>query len=427
MSKRLILHIDMNSYFATVEQQANPFLRGKPIAVTGSPYTRTVVGASSVEAKKFGVKTGMSFYEAEKLCPQIIRVISDPDKYSEITKRFIHIMERYSPLVEVFSIDEAFLDITDTAERFGGAVAVARKLKSEIRNQCGEWVSCSVGISYNKLLAKLAGEIEKPDGLVVITPGNKEAIFARTPIERANGIGWGCTPRLNLMGVRTLGDLAEMSVGELVQEFGSYGYKLKEIGLGIDESPIRPYWEPEELKSVGHQYTFPQDVSDSRVVEQMIFKLCELVARRARQQEKLGREVHLWWRSAKVLRVDHHKHFESFGRQISLPNHTQDGLAIFWAAQRIWQEAKFGEPVRLVGIVLRNLKDPLPQQLSLLPESWTRGKVMALVDKINEKYGAFAIQQGALLGSVRIKRNMNGYGSDLKAGKTDLLVGGLES
>ena len=147
MQDRIIIHVDMNSYFATVEQQANPFLRGKPIAVTGSPYTRTVVGASSIEAKKFGVKTGMSFPEAIKLCPQIIRVVADPDKYSETTKRFIHILERYTPMVEVFSIDEAFLDLTDTAERFGGPVEVAKKLKADIRRECGEWVSCSVGIS----------------------------------------------------------------------------------------------------------------------------------------------------------------------------------------------------------------------------------------------------------------------------------------
>lgn len=331
-------------------------------------------------------------------------------------------MERYSPLVEVFSIDEAFLDITDTAERFGGPTEVAKKLKSDIRSECGEWVSCSVGISYNKLLAKLAGELKKPDGLVMITPENKDIIFDATPIEKANGIGWGCTPRLNKMGIRTLGDLAEVPIGDLVEEFGSYGYKLKEVGLGIDEAPVRPYWQPDDLKSIGHQYTFPKDVTDQREVEQMIFKLSELVARRARQQEKLGREVHLLWRGTKVLKIDHHKHFETFGRQISLSNHTQDGLTIFYAAQRIWREAQFRDPVRLVGVTLRNLKDPLPQQLSLLPESWTRNKVIQTLDKINDKYGSFVIQQGTLLGSVKIKRNMNGYGSDLKAGKTDLLT-----
>lgn len=419
---RLILHIDMNSYFAAVEQQANPFLRGKPIAVTGSPYTRTVVGAASAEAKKFGVRTGMSFYEAEKLCPQILRVMSDPDKYSEISKRFIKILERYSPLVEVFSIDEAFLDITDTHERFGGPIIVAKKLKAAIRAECGEWVSCSVGISWNKLLAKLAGELQKPDGLVVITSENKDEIFAQTAIEKANGIGWGCTPRLHRMGIFTLAQLAEVPIGKLIEEFGSYGYKLHEIGLGIDESEINPYWVHEDIKSIGHQYTFPRDVSDSETAEQMIFKLSELVAKRARQQEKLGREVHLWWRGTTVKKIDYHKHFESWGRQLTLPNYTQDGLTIFYAAQRVWQEAQFNQPVRLIGITLRNLKDPLLQQLSLLPESWARSKVLAAIDKINEKYGAFTIQQGALLGSVNIKRNMNGYGSDLKRGKTDLLV-----
>lgn len=412
MADRIVLHVDMNSYFATVEQQANPFLRGKPIAVTGSPYTRTVVGASSMEAKKFGVKTGMSFPEAVKLCPQIIRVISDPDKYSETTKRFIKILERYTPIVEVFSIDEAFLDITDTAKRFGGAVQIAKMIKADIRQWCGEWVSCSVGISHNKLLAKLAGELKKPDGLTIISRENISQVFAVTQIEKACGIGWALTPKLNGMGIKTLSDLGETPLPVLVGKFGSYGYKLKDIGLGLDDSPVQPYFNPDAIKSIGHQFTFLKDTLDPGEINRMLLKLSELVAMRARKQGKLGKTVHLWFRSAG---------FHNFGRQVTLPTVTQDGLTIFYAAQKIWQEARYLDPIRLVGVTLTNLKDETPAQLSLLPDTLTRSKLLQIMDLINDKFGSFTIQQGALLGSVKIKRNMNGYGSDLKRGRTELL------
>lgn len=410
--EQIIMHIDMNSYFATVEQQANPFLRGKPIAVTGSPYTRTVVGASSIEAKRYGVKTGLSFPEALQLCPRIIRVVSDPDKYSETTKRFIQILTRYTPLVEVFSIDEAFLDLTDTAERFGGPLKVAGMIKADIRKWCGEWISCSIGISHNKLLAKLAGELRKPDGLTVIDAKNMEEIFARTVVEKACGIGWALTPRLNALSIKTLAQLGETPLSALVGKFGSYGYKLKDIGLGRDDAPVHPYFRPEGIKSIGHQFTFLKDTTDQGEINRMLLKLSELVAKRARAQGKLGKTVHLWFRSS---------NFHNYGRQLTLPNRTQDGLTIYDAAQRIWREAGFRAPIRLVGLVLSNLHEETPQQLTLLPETNLRDHIIGVMDRINEKFGAFTIQPASLLGSVRIKRNMNGYGSDFKRGKTELL------
>lgn len=413
MVERIILHLDMNSYFATIEQQANPFLRGKPIAVTGSPYTRTVVGAASIEAKTYGVKTGMSWPEAQKLCPQIIRIVCDPDKYSEISKRFIKILEHYSPLVEVFSIDEAFLDITTTAERFGGPICLAQQLKREIRQECGEWISCSVGISHNKLLAKLAGELKKPDGLTVISNDNLAAIFATTLIEKACGIGWALTPKLNDLGIKTLLELGSTPLSILVEKFGSYGYRLKNIGLGVDDEEIHPYWRPEGIKSIGHQFTFQHDTTDQREISQMLFKLSELVAKRARQQGKLGKTVHLWFRGTD---------FHNYGRQITLPQRTQDGLVIYYAVLKIWQEANFHSPIRLVGVVLANLADETPVQLSLLPEVAVRDKILQTIDVINTKFGAFTVQQGTLMGSLKIKRNANGYGSDFKRGKTELVA-----
>jgi len=314
--------------------------------------------------------------------------------------------------VEVFSIDEAFIDITNTADRFGGSVKLAQSLKAEVRAECGEWMSCSIGISYNKLLAKLAGEIKKPDGLTVISEQNRSTIFAVTPIENACGIGWALTPKLNNMGINTLLQLSNTPLSVLVEKFGSYGYRLRDIGLGVDEDEVHPYWRPESIKSIGHQFTFQKDTTSLQEISQMLFKLSELVAKRSRQQGKLGKTIHLWFRSAE---------FKNFGKQITLPQHTQDGMTIYYSTLNIWNEAHYPSPIRLVGVTLTNLRDETPQQLSLLPEVQTRQQVIEVVDRINQKYGAFTIQQGALLGSMRIKRNANGYGSDFKRGKTDLL------
>ena len=194
---RIIVHIDFNSFFATVEQQANPRLRGKPIGVTGGDRTtRTVLGAASVEAKKFGVRTGMQIWEARQLCPELILVNGDSDKYLDTTQKFLNILKDYSPYLEVFSIDECFLELTGhrgqcTEKDNYNLLQLATEIKSRIRAEIGEWITCSIGISYNKLMAKLAGSLYKPDGLVMIA--DQEAaqwILDRVELDEICGIGY---------------------------------------------------------------------------------------------------------------------------------------------------------------------------------------------------------------------------------------------
>lgn len=292
------MHIDFNSYFASVEQQANPRLRGKPVGVTGGDrMERTVLGAASHEAKKIGVKTGMQIWEAKKFCPQIILVPGDSDKYLETTKRFLNILKDYSPHLEIFSIDECFLEVT--GNRLQITVNKAQEIKKRIKTEIGEWITCSVGISYNKLMAKLAGSLQKPDGLVVIENEEKAMkILDQVALDKICGIGPRIKKRLNNMGIFSFFQLRKVPLKNLSASFKSYGQFLYNASRGIDYSQVLPFYDKEEVKSIGHRHTTDHDISDPREIKQLILKLSEMVARRLRAKNLLGKTIHCWYREA---------------------------------------------------------------------------------------------------------------------------------
>lgn len=393
--KKIILHIDFNSYFATVEQQANPRLRGKPIGVTGGDREkRTVIGAASVEAKKFGVKTGMPIWEALKLCPHLILVPGDSDKYLETTKRFLTIIKDYSPNVEIFSIDEVFMELTLDIDAF----KVAFEIKSRIKEEIGEYITCSIGISYNKLLAKLAGSLQKPDGLVSI-PNQSEAIKILDQIEldEVCGIGRRIKKRLNNMGIFNFPQLRKIPLEMLLASFKSYGQVLYNMCYGIDHSLITPFFQKEEVKSVGHRHTIDHDTNDLVEIKQILLKLTELVARRLRSKNLVGRTIHCWIRNSD---------FSAQGMQATI-SYTCDGLDIFHASWKIFHQVWQKNKIRMIGVSISNLKPINPQNLSLLPEASRRETMLQAIDKINNKYGEFMLQRGILLGSDNIRRKPN--------------------
>ena len=242
---RTILHVDMNSYFATVEQQANPYLRGRPVGIIKAEGRGCII-AASVEAKKFGVKTGCTVWEAKKLCPQIILVASDMDKYFSLTQRLVKIISDYSPIVEVFSIDEAFVDVTDTQSLFGGgAWEIAIEMKARIKQNLGEWMRASVGVSFSKLLAKLASEMHKPDGLTFLTQENYLLETGKIPVEEVCGIGFSRTKYLHERGAYTLAQARRLDLPDEIAEL---------VWLRVEEAMVRP----EDLapaKSVSRTYT----------------------------------------------------------------------------------------------------------------------------------------------------------------------------
>lgn len=411
---RHIMHIDFNSYFATVEQQANPRLRGKPIGVTGGDrMKRTVLGAASIEAKKFGVKTGMQIWEARKLCPQIILVPGDSDKYFETTKRFLNILKDYTPYLEVFSIDECFLQVTGDSEQLTG---MAKEIKKRIKSDIGEWITCSIGISYNKLMAKLAGSLQKPDGLVVIKD-EKEAmrILDTVALDEICGIGPRIKKRLSNMGIFDFQTLRKVPLQGLLASFKSYGQFLYNASRGIDYSPIRPFYEKEEVKSVGHRHTIDHDTADKEEIKQLLLKLSEMVARRLRAKNLLGKTIHCWYRQALNTYGVNVFHtwggLASHGMQITiLP--TNDGLDIFHAGWKIFHKIWSGERIRMIGISVSNLKNALPENLSLLPQTNRRKTILTILDKINDKYGEFTLQRGILLTSAKMRRKPNPFLSD---------------
>lgn len=297
---RVILHIDFNSFFASVEQQANPRLRGKPIGVTGGDrQTRTVLSTASIEAKKLGVKTGMQLWEAKKICPQIIIVPGDSDKYLYVSKKFWNILKDYSPLVEIFSIDEAFLELAVRGPLSLSPLTTSKEIKSRIRSEIGEWISCSIGISYNKLMAKLASSLQKPDGLILI-PTQEEAIkvLDKVELDEICGIGFRIKSRLFKMGITNFKILRTIPLNCLKASFKNYGQVLYNMARGIDETPIKPFFEKEEVKSIGHRHTIDHDVSDSEEIKQVLLKICEMVAMRLRAKKLVGKTISCWYSAA---------------------------------------------------------------------------------------------------------------------------------
>ncbi|MDP3973259.1 MAG: DNA polymerase IV [Candidatus Daviesbacteria bacterium] len=434
---RTILHIDFNSYFATVEQQANPRLRGKPIGVTGGDrMARTVLGAASVEAKRFGVKTGMQIWEAKKLCPELILVKGDSDKYLECTKRFLAILKDYSPALEVFSIDECFLELSppviaskakqSSQDRNPTQIAsslplLAMTIKQRIRAEIGEWITCSIGISYNKLMAKLAGSLYKPDGLVVIEDEKAaQFILDRVELDDICGIGGRIKKRLNNMGVFNFTQLRKVPLRALLASFKSYGQILYNMARGIDYSKIMPFYEKEEVKSIGHRHTIDHDTDNPQEIKQILLKLTELVARRLRAKKLVGKTVHCWYREAvKELGAKNYElgnyspssTFQGDGMQTTI-NPTQNGLEIFKAAWGIFHQIWDGNRIRMIGVSISNLKLQNPKNLTFLEKDLRQEKILQTLDKINDRYGEFTLQRGLLLGSVTMRRKPNPFLAD---------------
>jgi len=397
---RIIMHVDMNSYFASVEQQANPLLRGKPVGVGGPNDGRTVMAAVSIEAKKFGCKSGMSVYEARKLCPGIIFVQGDFPKYAQATRKILEIFIRYTPLMEAFSIDEAFLDVTDTAGSYEGAISVARRIKKAIRREVGEWLTCSVGIAPNKLVAKLASDLKKPDGLIVVRKEQVRSLLRRVKLDDLCGIGSRTKKNLLSLGIDTTEKLGETPLPVLVRRFGKLGFVLSMMGRGEDCSPVVPYYLIPEPKSMGHSYTLPRDTADRDVIWSTLLRLSEQVGRRLRAEGFLGRTV-----SAGIRLPD----FTSMWKQKALKTWIDDGYRIYQEARHIIEGFGYSGPVRLLGVSVSGLAKGYYQS-SFFPEDERREKLLDTLDALNDRFGEFTVARASLLFS-RIRKGVSGMGA----------------
>ncbi len=384
-SDKIIMHIDMNAFFASVEQQSNPQLRGKPIAVIGSAK-RTVITTSSYEARAFGVKTGMTTWEARQKCPQLIFVTGDNRKYTWTSAQIVKLMMQFTPLVEVFSIDEAFLDVTGSMRLFGTPERIALLLKAQIRHYFG--ITCSIGIAPNKLLAKLASDMQKPDGLIVIRPEEVARVLERVPVKDLCGVGARTARVLDLYGIRTCGELGRFPVDILRKRFGIIGERLSRMGKGMDDSPVVPVEDDEEVKSVGHSMTLEKDIEERKDILKFLLQLSEMVGRRARRYNVWGKTVTLSIRYAD---------FDTWvGKQETLPDYINQSADIYRAAVRILDTLVLPQPVRLLGVRISNLRYE-SNQLPLFADERKRAFLVNAMDAVNDRYGDFSVTFGSLL------------------------------
>lgn len=385
MEHRVCLHLDMNAFFASVEQQANPELQGKPIAVVGSAG-RTVITTSSYEARAFGVKTGMAIWEAKRCCPQLIIVIGDNKKYTYTSSRIVQMMLDYTPLVEPFSIDEAWLDVTHSLSIFGTSERIAYLLKARIKESFG--ITCSIGIAPNKLLAKLASDMQKPDGLTIIRPEDVSRVLERMPINELCGIGKKMMRHLNMMSIYTCGELGRCEEERLTRKFGIIGKQLKMMGQGIDNSPVTPADETDEVKSVGHSMTLRKDIEKREDILKFLLQLSEMVGRRARRYGVSGKTVTLYVRYADF--------YSSFGKQNTIKSYINLSDDIYKVAIGILDTVELPQPIRQLGVRLSNLKYEA-EQLSLFRDVQKKSDVIKAMDAVNDRFGSFKVTYGSLL------------------------------
>lgn len=384
----IIFHVDMNAYFASVEQKANPLLRGKPILVVADSRRRSVVMTASYEARPFGVKTGMNLYEAKKLCPHAIVIDGNSGKYLDSTAKILETLESFSNQVEMISCDEAYLDVTASQKYFGmDGEGIAKLLKAKIKAAVG--LPCSIGIAPNKSLAKLASEKQKPDGLTVIRPEDVERVLAETPVEAMCGVGESAKSKLHQIRIETCKQLGEADLELLQHHFGFWGYWLKRLGQGKDNSPVKKLTDAEQVKSVGHSTTFPRDTDNPEILKSYLLWLSEKVARRLRKGGYCGSTVSLTIR---------YNDFATFSRQQSRKELTDDGREIYQTAWRIFEERvlPLDQPVRLLGVSVSSLL-PHPWQEYLFAAMARREKLNAVTDQINAKFGSFTLEPASLI------------------------------
>ncbi|NLW06626.1 MAG: DNA polymerase IV [Clostridia bacterium] len=383
-----ILLCDANSFFASVHQALDPGLRGRPVIVAGRESTRHgIVLAASYEAKRgYGIKTGMTAREAKRLCPDGIFIPPRHDLYIEFSSRILRIMREFTPLVEPFSIDEAWLDVSGCENLFGPSLTIARRLKERIKNEVG--ITTSVGLGPTKLLAKMAAEMQKPDGLTVLDFPDVPKKMWPLPVKELFGVGPRMELHLAKLGIYTIGDLARFPGDVLVRRFGVVGRILHQCANGIDYSPVDPY-SLDRVKSVGHQITLPRDYYSYEEIEVVLLELSELVARRARLGDYLGRTVSISLKDAD---------FNWLGRSYTLPYYTDTAADIYAAAKRLlrhhWPP---GRPVRMAGVSLAGLVPATTRQEDLFGRVEKQARLDRACDRLKNRYGERIIYRAASL------------------------------
>ncbi len=390
---RTIVHVDMDAFFAAVEQRDRPELRGQPVIVGADPKEgrgRGVVSTASYEARRFGVGSAMPISEAWRRCPQGVYLHPDMAKYARESERIMEVFHRFTDLVEPVSIDEAFLDVTGSARAMGTGDEIGRKLKQSIRRETQ--LTASVGVATSKLVAKIASDMQKPDGLVVVAPGTEAEFLAPLPLRRLWGVGPKMEETLAKLGVVTIGDLARLDPGRLQRRLGTHGHDLQRLARGDDDRDVAS--EPAEAKSVGQEHTYDRDTADAARLRATLLSLADGVAGRLRAHGLRARTVTLKYRDEDFHTTTHAR---------TLPEATDSGNALFRAASELYAEVHRGKKVRLLGIYASHFGAEKPQ-LGLFEEPKAPSPVDRVRDEVQKRFGDEAITRASLLGR-RERRN----------------------
>jgi DNA polymerase-4 len=377
---RQILHVDMDAFFVSVEELENPSLKGKAVIVGADPDGRGVVAAASYEARKFGVHSAMPIGTAKKLCPHAIFLRGQHRKYGEYSRKIHRIFEEFTPVVEMVSIDEAYLDLTGCERLHGSAFRGADRLIRTVKERTG--LNCSIGLSTSHLVSKIASDQAKPHGLLYVLPGCEARFLGPLPIRRMPGIGKVTEPELRSLGIVTIGDIQQMGPEKLRERFGKFGQWLYTKSCGLD---IDAYQYEEEPKSISHETTFDRDISDREEVERTLSYLAQLVARRLRDHGLFARTVGLKVRFAP---------FKTLTRDATLDEPTNLDSVIFSNMLRLLSSAWDGkQKIRLVGVRSSNLERGVFQR-SLIDAARHEklDKALQAADKLREKFGFDAVQ-----------------------------------
>ncbi|GAB4270816.1 MAG: DNA polymerase IV [Deferrisomatales bacterium] len=392
---RAILHVDMDAFYASVEQLDRPEYRGRPVIVGADPKGgrgRGVVAACSYEARVYGIHSAMPIGHAWRRCPQGVYLRPRMDRYARASRRVFAILGRFSDLVEPLSVDEAFLDVTGSTRLFGAAAEIGRRIKEAIRSEVG--LVASVGVAPSKFVAKVASDLDKPDGFVVVEPGQVESFLAPLPLSRLWGVGPGLEARLRRLGLQTVGDLARWRREDAVAALGKRGGELWALARGIDARPVVPEGE---AKSLGAETTFPEDVADPEVVGRTLLALSERVASRLRKRGVVAAAVVLKLRT---------EGYHTVTRSLQLETPTDLAEDLYGAAKALLDRLPWrGHRVRLVGVTAARLRGAgeAGRQLALFGAGGSdrRGRLARGVDRIRERYGAGAITRAALIRSKK--------------------------
>jgi len=400
---RTYFHVDMDAFFVSVEELFDPSLKGKPVIVGGRPQERGVVSAASYAARKFGVHSAMPLRTAYRLCPQATFVDGHPDRYREYSHKVYAVLEAFSPLVQMASIDEAYIDMTGTERLHGRPLGAAHSLHERMKAETN--LNCSIGIASSRLVAKISSEQAKPNGVLWVIPGQETAFLAPLEVRKVPGVGKVMERNLHALGIRKIGDLTNFDESFLEQHFGKWGLALAGKSRGLDAGAWFDSEIGEEVgpKSISHEHTFSEDTADLAQIEATLARLSEMVGRRLREHDLSARTIQLKLR---------YSDFSTITRAHSLARATQLDIELFEEVReqfrRNWMP---GAPVRLLGVHVSSFQDG-SEQMDLLEDRQNRWKqALATADRLRDKFGESAVSLAASMrGKFRERTHENPAG-----------------